>query len=115
MDITGTRLLPRYELDFPVPVYLCHGSRPIAKGVIRDISSKGAKISGLEAKVGEIKTFIVPTNNFSHVEPFAFQAECRWVDGDGSTAGFQIIKISTRGWGELQKLIRFLTLRDDLI
>ncbi|MGO9565974.1 MAG: PilZ domain-containing protein [Desulfomonilaceae bacterium] len=109
--IASTRLLPRDELEFPVPIYLCEGTRPTVKGVIKDITEKGLKISGIDAKVNEVKTFAIPSDKFSQVEPFAFRAKCRWVDGDGCS-GFQVIQISQRGSGELQKLIRFLTLKE---
>jgi hypothetical protein len=109
--IATTRLMPRDELEFPVPIYLCEGTQPTVKGVIKDITEKGLKISGIQANVDEIMTFAIPSDKFSQIEPFAFRAKCRWVDGDGS-AGFQITLISERGSGELQKLLRFLTLRD---
>jgi hypothetical protein len=109
--IATTRLLPRDELEFPFPIYLCEGTRPTVKGVIKDITEKGLKLSGIEAKLDEVKTFAIPSDKFSQVDPFAFRAICRWVDEDGCT-GFQIVQISERGTGELQKLIRFLTLKD---
>jgi hypothetical protein len=109
--IATTRLLPRDELEFPFPIYLCVGTRPTVKGVIKDITEKGLKVSGIETKVGEVKTFAIPSDKFSQVDPFAFRAICRWVDEDGC-AGFQIIQFSQRGSGELEKLIRFLTLKD---
>jgi hypothetical protein len=109
--IASTRLLPRDELEFPVPIYLCEGTQPTVRGTIKDITKKGLKVSGIEAKVDELKLFAIPSDKFSHVEPFAFRARCRWIDGDGC-AGFQITQISKRGEGELQKLIRFLTLRE---
>jgi hypothetical protein len=109
--IATTRLFPRDELDFPFPIYLCEGTRPTAKGVIKDITEKGLKVSGIEVKVDEVKTFAIPSDKFSQVDPFAFRAICRWVDEDGCT-GFQITQISKRGSGELEKLIRFLTLKD---
>ena len=109
--IASTRLLPRDELEFPVPIYLVEGTQPTVRGVIKDITEKGLKVSGIEAKVDDVVMFAIPSDKFSQVEPFAFRAKCRWVDGDGC-AGFQITQISQRGSDELQKLIRFLTLRD---
>lgn len=109
--IATTRLWPRDELEFPVPIYLLEGTRPTVRGVIKDITKKGLKVSGIEAKVDDVKTFAVPSDKFSHVEPFAFRAKCRWIDADGC-AGFQITQISERGTDELEKLIRFLTLKE---
>jgi hypothetical protein len=109
--IASTRLLPRDELEFPVPIYLCEGTQPTVRGIIKDITEKGFKICGIESKVDEVKLFAIPSDKFSQVEPFAFRAKCRWIDGDGC-AGFEITQISERGERELQKLIRFLTLRE---
>src|SRR5271157_1502517 len=50
--IATTRLLPRDELEFPVPIYLCEGTLPVVRGVIKDITEKGLKVSGIESKVG---------------------------------------------------------------
>src|SRR5208283_758419 len=87
--IASTRLLPRDELEFPVPIYLLEGTQPTVRGVIKDITEKGLKVSGIEAKVDDVMMFAIPSDKFSQVEPFAFRAKCRWVDGDGCS-GFQI-------------------------
>ncbi len=77
-------------------------------------TEKGIKVKGLDARVGEKKSFMVQPDEFADVFPFVFEGICRWVDKDPdkqrATAGFDITSISKTGFDELSKLIRAVTI-----
>jgi hypothetical protein len=77
-------------------------------------TEKGIKVKGLDARVGEKKSFMVQPDEFADVFPFVFEGICRWVDTDPDkerpTAGFDITSISKTGFDELSKLIRAATI-----
>jgi len=55
-----------------------------------------------------LKRLVVLGDDYGAVEPFEFEAQCRWVKGEGRdcVAGFEILKISEEGLQELRKLMR---------
>lgn len=77
-------------------------------------TEKGIKVTGLDARIGEKRNFMVQPDEFADVFPFVFEAVCRWVDKDPAkkaiTAGFDITSISKTGFDELSKLIRAVTI-----
>ncbi len=110
--ICDMRQLPRYLLTIIVPLY--DGAQPENKGVLRDISEKGLGITGLRARIGEIKSLVIVCGelfDFSHIW---IEAECRWINLEESEdrweAGFQITKISREDLAKLKRLIGTLTL-----
>lgn len=95
--------MPIYELEDLTTEY-----------VLDYFTEKGIKISGITARVGDRKTFMVQPDEFADVFPFVFEAVCRWVDKDPEskvpTAGFDITSISKTGFDELSKLILAVTI-----
>jgi hypothetical protein len=79
-----------------------------------DISTCGAGVRGLRARVGEVKTMIIEPQKFFGIEPFGFQAICRWVKRGGKdreyVAGFEIAAVRKEGLSKLQLLIERLRL-----
>jgi hypothetical protein len=114
VDVEPARLFPRDLVEFPVPVYDSRNRH--IKGTITDITEKGVGVRGIEVEVGETRMFVIPAADFTLVDSFAFEAQCRWVkreDVEGNLlAGFQITGISPDGLMQLRNLIRALTLYD---
>jgi hypothetical protein len=70
-------------------------------------------VSGLEAQVGELKSLVVVPDEFLEVEPFSFEAKCRWSrmgnEGKVCNAGFEITDISEGSFIQLQELLQLMT------
>ena len=110
--ICDLRQLPRYLLTIVVPLY--DGAQPENKGVLRDISEKGLGITGLQARIGEIKSLVIVCGELFEFSHIWLEAECRWINLEESEdrweAGFQITKISREDLVRLKRLIGTLTL-----
>src|SRR5271157_690709 len=82
-------------------------------GRIRDLSEVGVGVSGLEALVGELKSLVVVPDEFLEVEPFSFEAKCRWSrirdQGKICNAGFEITDISAGSYIQLLELLQLMT------
>lgn len=106
----SVREFDRYELDFELNVF--DAFRPEVKGTVRDITEQGLGVEGLDASVGEVKTFLISPDEFLDISPFVFKAECRWhrdQDLEESTvAGFKIIDISSDNLAAMRKLLGLL-------
>jgi hypothetical protein len=102
---------PRNYVFVPLPIYDVNNL--LDEGQVMDLSEGGLRTSGLEAKIGEKREFLIQADYFAHVFPFCFEAECRWVsqtEEEPWFAGFQITSISEGGLVELRKIIRMLTI-----
>lgn len=102
------RRQPRKRIDFPLRVY--DGIDQLEAGQVVDISSTGVKIKGINAKLGEGRTFIARFGTGRQGRPFVFEGVCRWIgsENDGSTdqlAGFEIRSISNLDAKELENLL----------
>jgi PilZ domain len=88
-------------------------NNPQIMGRIIDLSEVGVGVSGLEAQVGELKSLVVVPDEFLEVEPFSFEAKCRWSRmGDEDkicNAGFEIADISVGNFIKLQELLQLMT------
>jgi hypothetical protein len=97
----------RQNLEVLLPI--CEVDCPQIKGTVRDISSQGVGIKGIQTSVGETKTFEINPGRIFPVDPFGFQAVCRWVAREGTekdyVAGFEIVSISEESLENLRKLI----------
>ena len=85
------------------------------KGTVVDISEIGIQISGIPAKVGDTKEFLVQADYFADVYPFIFEAKCKWSSKteDGHLfSGFEITSIPEGALEELRKLTRMLTISE---
>ncbi len=104
------RDLFRHDIDFELPVY--EASQPDILGKIRDITLEGVGLTGVKARVGEVKRFVTLGDDFGAVRPFEFEAKCRWfkrgtVERD-YVSGYQITNISEEDLQELEELIRVI-------
>ncbi len=86
---------------------------PGVKGIVVDISERGVQITGIETRVGEVRTFVIGNDRFSPDSELGFEAVCRWFNpGDASgecMAGFEIARISAAARNRLRKLLQELT------
>ncbi len=110
--VENMREVPRYHLAVEVVIYeLRH---PKIKGRLMNIAERGIGIRGIEAAIGETKTFIVPTESFylgfSPLDSVRFVAKCEWARKDRITghwhAGFEITDISKKCWDDLMRLLK---------
>jgi hypothetical protein len=117
--LDGIRLLPRYSLTIVLPILIYGGvydsnkARVMQKqGFVRDISERGVGVRGIKARVEEVKTFVIPANDFFEIDPIVFEALCRWISPkepeSESVGGFEIVNISKTGVRDLLRLVRAL-------
>jgi hypothetical protein len=108
------RVLQREEIDFPLPIY--DASNPANAGIVSDITEKGVGTLGIEALVNEVKTFVIPADEFFMAGRLVFIANCRWVERTEAQgtwkAGFKVIQVSSGDLKGLRKLMEALTLRE---
>lgn len=103
---------PRYHVDTAICVYDARKSE--VKGALRDIHLRGMGVRGFRAAVDETSTFVVAPEAPLGVEPFMFEAQCRWTGrerGGELCAGFRITKISEENQEKLERLIEILSAR----
>lgn len=81
------------------------------RGLVRDITERGVGIKGIKAAQGETKTFLITPDEFVEVDPFQFEAICRWVletpDGEYAS-GYEITDIGEKDLKELRKMIKLI-------
>lgn len=108
------RVAPREDLDFPLPIY--DKASPRMRGLVHDITEKGVGVRGIPSQVDQVRTFVVPVQEFFRSEAVVFRAKCRWVKEDDDArrfaAGFEVVQVHTGSLEELRSLIRGLTLED---
>ena len=106
--IESLREIPRYYLALTVEIY--ERTRPEIKGKLRDITEQGVGITGIEARAGEVKSFVIPAEKFIDVDRIVFEAECIWTkreEPNGQfSSGFRIARISEQCLNDLRALIR---------
>ncbi len=105
------RVLARHHLVVPLPIYES-GQYPRNCGMVRDITENGMGVTGIQARVDQIKTFWIYPDTFLHIEPFSFRAQCRWTESETSgrfMGGFEIVEISEKNRESLFRLIQELT------
>ncbi len=99
----------RYPVSFDCNIYEAGNQGVLGK--VRDISYKGVGVLGIQAKVGDTKTLVVPGDEFGEFAAFTFDAECRWTKKDPAgefVAGFQISYISIGNLKEFQLLLHWV-------
>jgi PilZ domain len=107
-----SRSYPRADLNIEVPIYdLGTGST----GLLRDISEKGMRVAGIDASVGQARTFQIPVEMFMKADRLLIVAECKWSKPKGTlkeyvVAGFEIIDLPANDRNTLQNFITFLLL-----
>jgi uncharacterized protein (DUF433 family) len=106
--VENMRELPRHHLSMAVTIY--EATRPEVKGTLRDITEKGVGITGIPARVGEVKILVIPAETFTEADKIVFEAKCAWAQTEGTDdqyfAGFQITSISEECLEDLRSLIR---------
>jgi hypothetical protein len=109
-----SRSYPRADLTNKVPIYdLGTGSI----GILRDISEKGMRVAGIDASVGQARTFQIPIDIFMQADPLLIVAECKWARPKGTmkeygVAGFEILDLPANDRNTLQNFITFLLLSE---
>jgi hypothetical protein len=101
------RFLRRHRIDLPVLIY--DANNPTIRGEVRDISEKGIGVQKMDIKAPDIKSLVVLANEYFSIDPFGFEAQCRWTspttDDRHPLAGFEIVKISEESLKSLGKFI----------
>ena len=106
-DLDDFRSSLRDQVTFPLTIY--EEVNPNNKGMISDISRTGLRIGGVSARTGEVKTFVVSAEHSDLNSPVIFQAVCKWVQAEsdsGDSSGFDLVKVLSGNWGDLQILVR---------
>ncbi len=111
-DQIKARGCPRVDLSIHIPIYDLLGS---ATGLLRDISETGLRVAGIEASVGQTKTFQIPIDTFMQADPLLVVTRCRWVKTKGKNrkypvAGFEILDLSDKDRRSIREFIRLLLL-----
>ena len=104
------RLSTRHSLGFPLPIYDSAG--PENKGLVYDISEDGLGTRGLTALTDEIKTLVIPADEFFQAGPVIFQGMCTWIDeqevDNPPAAGFRVVEVLKGSLKEVQALVHTL-------
>ncbi len=114
VDIAGVRESSREYIEIAIPI--CDATNLENLGTIRDVSEKGVGVRGVETQKAETKTLVILAERLFPVEPFKFEAICRWVKrkrAEGIVdSGFEITRISQEALLQFWKLKRLLSLPD---
>lgn len=107
--IEDLRRLTRRPVPSHMAIYERHDLG--IQGIVRDITEHGVGIKGITATEGELKTFVITPDDYVEVDPFGFEAVCRWVletpDGEHAS-GFEITAIAEKDLRELRKMINLI-------
>jgi hypothetical protein len=110
--IDDVRELPRHFLSMTIPIY--EPANEKRKGQIREVTEKGVGITGIQARIGEVKAFVIACRPFLDVDNIWLEAECIWMQAGKKIedwyGGFQITKISPKDLNNIRQLIQLLSL-----
>jgi hypothetical protein len=107
VQLKHVRLFRRDRVNFPLPIY--EADEPENRGHVGDISANGLGVTGIEAEVDDIKTFVIPTDELLGLPPLVFEARCIWIIKNGNQVwkgGFYLIDASAKIWRQLRKHVR---------
>ncbi len=110
LEPPNQRDLERYFIDFELPIVEI--GPPEIDGRVRDLTEKGVGTIGIPSRVDDIKRFLVLHDEFVLIEPFMFEAQCRWArnEPDGEHyAGYLITSIGEKDLRDLRQLIHLVT------
>lgn len=101
-------------------------SRIPANSIVKDIRSgmsnsdlmeKGMQVSGVQAKVGDKKNFLIQADAFAAILPFTLEAHCRWVKPEAvpglKVSGYEITGISDTNLASLRQAVEVFTFCDE--
>ncbi len=110
----SSRLSFRHEVDFVLPIFDEKNQEIL--GIVLNITESGIGVRGIEARVGETKTLVIPADEFFDVRRLRFEATCRWRSQDPSdgehVAGFELGGLSSNDVKEVRRLIQLITTMD---
>lgn len=105
---------PLGSLSFSVPV--CEPERPEIIGSLKDVTDKGIGVAGIEAKVGETKSFVIFSNESTEATEIRFEAVCTWFERQSPKrtpfARFRVREISEESVQRLRELLQDLAVGD---
>ena len=81
--VENMRELPRHYLAIAVEIH--EAKRPEIRGMLSNITEKGIAMTGMSARVGDTKTFVIPTGDFIKSDPIMFEARCQWAEEERDT------------------------------
>jgi uncharacterized protein (DUF433 family) len=85
-----------------------------AECYVRELTESGLRIGNLKVNVGDRKNFLIQASEYADVQPFSFEAVCRWAkietDIERTVAGFAITGISDDDLLQLREFIESATL-----
>jgi uncharacterized protein (DUF433 family) len=114
VSVENMRELPRHHLAIAVGIY--EGKHPEIRGMLSNITEKGIAITGMAARIGETKAFVIPAGDFIEADPVLLEARCQWAEKDKDSgewlAGFEITRISKKCLNDLRRLIQSLPFFD---
>jgi len=111
VSLFSVRQVPRYSS--PLTVTISGEENRQKKGQVLDISVKGLRTVGLEAKVGQTQTLTIHGDEFGEIGTFWVRGTCRWTKASERgevLAGFEIVEIPTGSRQELLHWIRMCTI-----
>jgi PilZ domain len=105
-----------HRLNLHIPIGICD-VQTSANGVLSNISEKGLRIAGIQATIGDVKTFEIPLDVLMQTNSLVIKAKCKWIELMGQNqkylaAGFEITDLSERDGKTLQDFMRFLVLNE---
>lgn len=108
VSVTGMRQFPRSPVKLPTHIF--DGGSPDKAGHITDTSEKGICVQGIEAEVGQVKTFIIRRGPLGSRSTVVFEGTCRWTrkgvpSPQKDQAGFEITDISAYDSGVFARFI----------
>ncbi len=108
--VAELRIRSRKQLEFLMPI--SDSEEPDNVGLVYDISDDGVGTRGLKTEMHEIRTLVIPADDYFRMEPVIFKGVCRWVekkeDRWESAAGFKVAHLMRGSLTELQEIIRAL-------
>ena len=110
--IDDMTLLQKHFLTVTAPIY--EAGKPEIQGRLHEITERGLTVIGIQARIGEEKSFVIPCKEYLPVDRISFRAECLWSNVKQGTrqwvSGYQITSISKASLVFLRDLIQLLTL-----
>jgi uncharacterized protein (DUF433 family) len=105
---------PGHYLAIAVDIYeLKH---PEIKVTLSNLTEKGLAMTGITARIGETKTFVIPAGDFIEADPVLLEARCQSAEEERDTgewlAQFEITRISEKCLNDLRRLIQSLPFLD---